>query len=147
MIVNLSYVVAISYVIADAVSKGYTCNRDSSENCSQNEAKNFCAVPATLDVLMFQMLASIVFPGFTINRWVTFVSFMEEKIGLQNALPLVVYEYLPTAAGLALIPLVVKPLDSLVEKVLDLSVRPILVKNFPFCQLEPIFGGERDARE
>jgi hypothetical protein len=28
-----------------------------------------------------------------------------------------VYEYLPTAAGLALIPFIVKPLDSLVEKV------------------------------
>ena len=33
------------------------------------------------------------------------------------SVPPVVYEYLPTAAGLALIPFIVKPLDTLVEKV------------------------------
>ena len=76
-----------------------------------------CSLPATVDVLLFQMLASVVFPGFTINRWVTLVAYLESTLNLQDSLPAAVYEYLPTAAGLALIPFIVKPLDSLVEKV------------------------------
>jgi hypothetical protein len=51
------------------------------------------------------------------TRWVTFVSYLEETAHLQDSVPAIVYEYLPTAAGLALIPFIVKPLDSLVEKV------------------------------
>lgn len=42
-----------------------------------------CAVPASFDVLTFQMLASVVFPGFTINRWVAFVEYMLDASNLE----------------------------------------------------------------
>ena len=42
---------------------------------------------------------------------------------------------LPTALGLALIPLIVAPLDALAEKILDNIVRPVLYENFPPCAL------------
>ncbi|KAG5188923.1 mitochondrial 18 KDa protein-domain-containing protein [Tribonema minus] len=149
LVATLSYAVAFA-VSADAIAKGYSCAKESSAACKAQGKANMCAFPATLDVLLFQMLASVIFPGFTINRWVTFVGFLESSLNLQDTLPPVVYEYLPTAAGLALIPFIVKPLDVLVEKpldvlvekMLDVTVRPLLVQLFPLCDLEPIFGAE-----
>lgn len=43
-----------------------------------------CAFPASFDVLTFQMLASVVFPGFTINRWVAFVEYMLQASDLES---------------------------------------------------------------
>lgn len=63
------------------------------------------------------MLASVIFPGFTINRWVTFVTYLEQTLHLKGQVPDEVYTYLPTAAGLLLIPFIVAPLDNLVELV------------------------------
>jgi hypothetical protein len=42
---------------------------------------------------------------------------------------------LPTALGLALIPLIVTPLDTLTERILDSTIRPVLYENFPPCAL------------
>ncbi|CAM9794000.1 unnamed protein product [Chrysoparadoxa australica] len=143
-LVLLSYGVAIAYVCADAIAKGWGCARDS-KPVYEAEGKTgggLCALPATFDVLTFQMLASVIFPGFTINRWVAFVGYMEETLHLQDTLPPAVYEYLPTAAGLALIPFIVEPLDNLVEEMLDRSLRPILFKLFPLCELASVFGNE-----
>lgn len=39
----------------------------------------------------------------------------------------------PTALGLAMIPLVVKPLDSLTDKILETFIVPRLEKAFPNC--------------
>ncbi|CAM9999083.1 unnamed protein product [Laminaria digitata] len=62
------------------------------------------------------MLASVVFPGFTINRWVAFVEYLLGASDLESQFP-GVGGWLPTAAGLALIPFIVAPLDNLVEEV------------------------------
>lgn len=131
--VVLSYAVAVSYVTADAISKGYQCAKDSDSKT--------CALPASFDVLTFQMLASVVFPGFTINRWVAFVTYCLDTFNVEAQFPGVM-SWLPTAAGLALIPFIVAPLDNLVEEMLDRTIRPILVEKFPSCELEPIFGME-----
>lgn len=41
-------------------------------------------MPALFDVLTFQMLASVIFPGFTINRWVAFVTFVINATHLES---------------------------------------------------------------
>ncbi|CAM9732026.1 unnamed protein product [Ectocarpus sp. 6 AP-2014] len=128
-----SYGVAIAYVSADAVSKGFKCAKESDSKT--------CALPASFDVLTFQMLASVVFPGFTINRWVAFVEYLLQASDLESQFP-GVGGWLPTAAGLGLIPFIVAPLDNLVEEVLDKTIRPVLLDKFPTCELEPIFGAE-----
>ncbi|CAM9622459.1 unnamed protein product [Ascophyllum nodosum] len=134
-VVIASYGVAISYVTADAISKGVAC--------AKNSGSTTCALPASFDVLTFQMLASVVFPGFTINRWVAVVDHLVSAYDLEAQVP-GVGTWLPTAAGLAFIPFIVKPLDNLVELMLDKTIRPMLVKVFPACKLEPIFGMELD---
>ncbi|CAM9825517.1 unnamed protein product [Ectocarpus fasciculatus] len=128
-----SYGVAIAYVSADAVAKGFKCAKESDSKT--------CALPASFDVLTFQMLASVVFPGFTINRWVAFVEYLLQASDLESQFP-GVGGWLPTAAGLGLIPFIVAPLDNLVEEVLDRTIRPVLLDKFPTCELEPIFGAE-----
>ncbi|CAM9585453.1 unnamed protein product [Pylaiella littoralis] len=128
-----SYGVAIAYVSADAVAKGFKCSKESDSKA--------CALPASFDVLTFQMLASVVFPGFTINRWVAFVEYIVQASDLESQFPGVA-GWLPTAAGLGLIPFIVAPLDNLVEEVLDRTLRPFLVDKFPSCELQPIFGAE-----
>ncbi|CAM9215108.1 unnamed protein product [Discosporangium mesarthrocarpum] len=141
--VLLSYGVAIAYVSADAIYKGYQCSRDSKPNFTGEEkfGPSVCALPASFDVLTFQMLASVVFPGFTINRWVAFIAFMINYLDLNTQIPGLI-DWFPTAAGLALIPFIVAPLDNLVEEMLDRTIRPALMKQFPLCELEPIFGAE-----
>jgi hypothetical protein len=39
----------------------------------------------------------------------------------------------PTALGLAMIPIVVKPLDSLTERILELFIIPKLEQTYPNC--------------
>jgi hypothetical protein len=73
------------------------------------------------------------------------VSYLEETAHLQDSVPALVYEYLPTAAGLALIPFIVKPLDSLVEKVLYSYVNTSLccaVVTAP-CACTQLLGAQR----
>jgi hypothetical protein len=50
----------------------------------------------------------------------------------------------PTVLGLALIPLIVTPIDALTEKFLDEIVRPQLVKRFPTCTL-PFAENDEDG--
>lgn len=56
-----SYAVATGYVIADTVDK---TNRDYKKNTSLRSAGITAA-----DVFIWQMLASVAIPGFTINRY------------------------------------------------------------------------------
>ena len=121
-----SYGLAIAYVVADAIAKAFDASGEGG-----SAAK---AVAAATDVLAFQMLASVACPGFTINRWVALVDFWVREAcsapQLQGSVNADVVEslvhWVPTAAGLLLIPFIVKPLDTLVEKMLDMFLRPLL---------------------
>mmetsp|Transcript_39218 Transcript_39218/g.70229 ORF Transcript_39218/g.70229 Transcript_39218/m.70229 type:complete len:125 (+) Transcript_39218:66-440(+) len=89
-------------------------------------------------VLSFQLLASVALPGFTINRWVLFLGLCAEEYDhLVAHLDPVILEWLPTLGGLALIPLIVRPLDFLVERALELILEPYLHKQFPRCTVTP----------
>ena len=150
-IVTFSYVLAITYVFADAISKGTASDK-------LNKALKGCGLAAVIDTLAFQFLASIIFPGFIINRWVTLSGYLTftkfqiptlvaEKLAvssdqvvfqlpfLGDITPYSVGQSIPTALGLILIPLIVAPLDALTETILDTAVRPVLAQTFPECEL------------
>jgi Ca2+-binding EF-hand superfamily protein len=77
---------------------------------------------AGFDALIWQTIASVALPGFTINR---FVTLMEEACeGQAAANPIA--EYFPTIFGLAMIPIICKPLDVLADFGLDATLRPLL---------------------
>ena len=160
-VVIFSYVLAITYVLADAVSKGGECAEE-----PKNVGITGCGVAAVIDTLSFQFIASIIIPGTIINRWVTLVSYlsyvqidiagkMSTALGVAHDSVLAsvggvdvtcdaIASSTPTALGLALIPVIVAPIDALTEKFLDEVVRPILVKQFPRCSL-PFAENDEDA--
>lgn len=147
-VVYLSYVAALSYVFADTASKG--------KAAAEEQTGDFgCGQAAVLECLTFQMLASIIFPSFVINRWVALWGILTTDIfdsskfisdNLHVAPDAIITSFgdiaitsesitgeIPTAAGLLLIPLIVKQIDALTEKILDLVVRPALLKKYPNC--------------
>lgn len=149
-IVALSYALAITYVLADAVSKG-------NDNIKRNGGTTSCGVAAALDTLLFQFIASIIFPGFVVNRWVAFCGYLTyDKLDVANRLseqwhvdhnqvltlvgsvaitPESIASSIPTALGLALIPAIIAPLDALTEMLLDRFIRPEILKAFPDCDM------------
>lgn len=147
-VVYLSYVAALSYVFADTASKG--------KAAAELQTGDFgCGQAAVFECLTFQMLASIIFPSFIINRWVALwgiittdlfdtTTFVSETLHIAPSATIVslgeiaitpdsITGEIPTAAGLLLIPLIVSQIDSLTEKILDLVVRPALLKKYPNC--------------
>lgn len=76
---------------------------------------------AVLDTLLWQGLASVAIPGFTINRICWF-----SNLALQNlakSLPAVTRRWTVTAIGLGSIPLIIKPIDRSVDALMELTVR------------------------
>jgi len=81
------------------------------------------ALVAGGDALIWQTIASVALPGFTINRFVTLA---EIGCQAQAAAGSVVAEYFPTILGLSMIPIICKPLDELADVGLDQTLRPLL---------------------
>jgi len=150
-IVIASYVLALTYVGADAVSKGIDAGKLTP--VVPEEDRTFynsfvgCTTAAAIDTLSFQLLASIFFPGFIINRWVTLCGYLTHDVldtsfvgdgfalGPYTVDAAAIADGLPTLMGLLLIPIIVTPLDALTEKILDTTIRPFLATRFPPCAL------------
>uniref|UniRef100_A0A0G4FUR6 Mitochondrial fission process protein 1 n=1 Tax=Chromera velia CCMP2878 TaxID=1169474 RepID=A0A0G4FUR6_9ALVE len=120
-LVNLSYAVAFAYIFADSAAKG--------KQCAENPERSRSPTPpvAVIDCLIFQILASVVFPSFNINRIVALVGTQLEQIeAIANSvgIPTETADYVPTLVGLAIIPFIAPPLDTFVEEILDLTYRP-----------------------
>ncbi|KAJ8956245.1 hypothetical protein NQ318_014977 [Aromia moschata] len=114
--VNVSYAVATTYVLADTIDKSlksYKANLN-----EKNHIRKVCY--ATADTLVWQMLASVMVPGFTINR-VCFLS--NYLLAKANKLPKTTRKWVVTSVGLISIPFIIKPIDELVDFVLDESLR------------------------
>lgn len=128
-----SYAVAIAYVLADAADKGMkaeaiaaslpTTSEQQQNPNSQAGAKNpqIEAVKATVDTLVWQSLASVVIPGFTINRIVWLAKKLTDSV--DGKLPAPARKWAPTLIGLSFIPFIVHPIDEGVTKLLDLTIR------------------------
>ncbi|KAL5016658.1 hypothetical protein ScPMuIL_006247 [Solemya velum] len=115
--VRLSYVVASGYVVGDAVYKGIKA----SNNTSDDDNKRANRVKLTvLDTLIWQGLASVAIPGYTINR-ICALSLFTLRVGTK--LPPDTRKWLTTAVGLACIPFIIKPIDRSVDVMMNIGVR------------------------
>jgi fission process protein 1 len=68
------------------------------------------------DTVAWQGLASVAIPGFVINRVVAVVGRIS---------PAHMLHWAPTAAGLAAIPFIIRPIDMGVDHLMDALVRPL----------------------
>lgn len=74
----------------------------------------------TTDTLLWQLLASVAIPGFTINRVCAFSNFL---LKYNQKMPTSLRKWTVTGIGLVTIPFIIKPIDKFVDYALDNSVR------------------------
>lgn len=74
------------------------------------------------DTLSWQLLASVLIPGLTINR---ICYFTLQYLSKRTALSLTRRKWTSTAVGLASIPFIVKPIDHSVDFAMDATVRKL----------------------
>lgn len=74
----------------------------------------------TTDTLIWQLLASVVVPGLTINRTCAISNYFLKK---SEKLPKTTRKWVVTGIGLVTIPFIIKPIDKLVDIVLDETLR------------------------
>ncbi|KUF92840.1 Mitochondrial fission process protein 1 [Phytophthora nicotianae] len=106
-----SYLVAFGYVLGDTFDKATKAHAKAMEQRVSSRKRNALVVDATVDTLVWQTMASVAIPGFTINR-----------VRAAKNSP-VVRRWAPTAIGLGVIPLIIHPIDSFVDLAMDKTVR------------------------
>lgn len=120
-LVTPSYVVAFGYCFADAATSGYKSYEDANGRGSRTSAID--AAISSMDVMIWQSLASVMIPGATINMIVKASRFSVSRSPF--ALPAMFSTWAPTAIGLSSIPLIVHPIDAFVDLIMDSSYRQI----------------------
>ncbi|CAI5454986.1 unnamed protein product [Caenorhabditis angaria] len=119
IVVKFSYVVAFGYVAADSIDKSAKESKKSFAN--DGEKTKRVAIVAG-DTVLWQTLASVMIPGFTINRFCHFTNILLEK---STKLPPTSRKYTVTLLGLATIPFIVHPIDHFVETSMNNTVRKL----------------------
>ncbi|XP_066056078.1 mitochondrial fission process protein 1 isoform X1 [Chamaea fasciata] len=137
-VVWASYGVATAYVTADAIDKGRKAATVSATPSSP--PASVPALPLTpvspqahpqdptrvgvavVDTFVWQSLASVAIPGFTINR---LCAASLALLGSLTRWPLPVRRWTTTALGLAAIPLIITPIDRTVDFLMDSSLRKL----------------------
>jgi len=115
--VRATYGVASAYVLADTYDKGVKQSKEPGADTSK-------VAIAAVDTLLWQALASVIVPGFTINRicW-------GAGMGLAKVLPGVAEtarNWMVTGLGLGVIPLIIHPIDNGVHVVMDNTTRKLI---------------------
>jgi len=131
--VFLTYVIASGYVVSDSIYQGAKVAK---EDVSINEnAKNMRVMVTAMESLLWQSLASVAIPGFTINRMVALAHYSLDQMyktdlwhGVSADITSQVDHWGPTLFGLAMIPLIVRPIDTTVEDSFERYVRPPIQK-------------------
>ena len=116
-----SYVVAFGYCFCDAVTSGKNAY-DSAKKAKLPTATADSLV-STADTLIWQSLASVCIPGLVINQIVK-----ASRIAVARSpawVPAAITTWFPTAAGLGSIPLIIHPIDHLVDELMDNSFRRV----------------------
>uniref|UniRef100_A0A8D2KTF8 Mitochondrial fission process protein 1 n=1 Tax=Varanus komodoensis TaxID=61221 RepID=A0A8D2KTF8_VARKO len=103
-VVWASYGLATAYVTADAVDKG----KKAAAAKPEVEGRTSRAAVAVVDTFVWQALASVAIPGFTINRICATSLYL---MGRMTRWPLSVRKWATTAVGLSAIPFIIKPID------------------------------------
>lgn len=117
-VVWLSYGVSSSYVLADAIDKG----KKAGEVPSPEAGRSTRVTIAVVDTFVWQALASVAIPGFTINRICATSLYV---LGTATRWPLAVRKWTTTALGLLAIPVIIHPIDRSVDFLLDSSLRKL----------------------
>lgn len=112
----LSYGVSSCYVLADAVDKG----RKAAQVPGPEAGRHSRMTVAVVDTLVWQALASVAIPGFTINRVCAASLYV---LGATTRWPLATRKWTTTALGLLAIPVIIHPIDRSVDFLLDASLR------------------------
>ncbi|KAL4609449.1 mitochondrial fission process protein 1 [Arapaima gigas] len=113
-----SYVVAMTYVSADAMDKG----KKAAVEHGENPKKAAQVATAVVDTFVWQALASVAIPGFTINRVCAASLYLLSRT---TRWPLPVRKWTTTALGLSIIPFIITPIDRSVDFLLDSSLRKV----------------------
>uniref|UniRef100_H2YXE2 Mitochondrial fission process protein 1 n=1 Tax=Ciona savignyi TaxID=51511 RepID=H2YXE2_CIOSA len=114
-VVYASYVVASTYVLADASSKGFNFSKNTTV------VKSNSPVLAFTDALIWQSLASVIIPGFVINRVCAGTLYMLQNVSPK--MPLTARKWTSTIIGLLAIPAIIQPIDRTVDFAMDTSIR------------------------
>ncbi|NXB68492.1 MTFP1 protein, partial [Struthidea cinerea] len=138
-VVWASYGVATAYVTADAIDKGRKAATVSATP-PHPPGRSLLTLPLTpvspqahaqdptrvgvavVDTFVWQSLASVAIPGFTINR---LCAASLALLGSLTRWPLPVRRWTTTALGLAAIPLIITPIDRTVDFLMDSSLRKL----------------------
>jgi len=154
--VPFSYAVAIAYVLTDTADKGSKAYRTARKQLSENKSLspqvkvprlvNLLAFERTLDTVVWQLLASVACPGYTIHTVVALFHAalrpLEETVQAQQLAAMaatslhlppaevlaLMDKSLPTAVGLAVIPFIVHPIDNGIHAIMNASLRPAMRK-------------------
>lgn len=111
-----SYCVAASYVMFDTIDKG-----QKAFDAAEEEDKLTDTLRISTETLTWQMLASVFWPGSIIRVIVNASATMISNNHLDDKL-----HFLPTLIGLMAIPVIVKPIDTTVDKLMESSISKVI---------------------
>jgi fission process protein 1 len=106
-----SYCVAASYVLFDTLDKGQRAYETTPKEERFEETFR-----VSLETFTWQMLASVFWPGGVIRLTVNTINFLMPNDN----------EYLSTVLGILLIPIIVRPIDETVDKVVENCLSKLL---------------------
>ena len=113
-----SYCVAAAYVMFDTIDKG-----EKAYNAAEEEDKMMDTVRISTETFTWQMLASVFWPGSIIRVIVNMAATMISNNDLDNNH---FVHILPTLIGLSAIPMIVKPIDTTVDKIMEGSISKVI---------------------
>jgi len=116
-----TYVLSISYVIADSYDKAMKAHKKYEKQGERVQRANVAV--EGLDCMLWQGAASVVIPGLLIHRAVYAMRTLT-----YNAPQPLVRKFAPTVFGLSLIPFIIHPLDNFVHWGMDNTTRPAMAK-------------------
>jgi fission process protein 1 len=110
-----SYCVAASYVMFDTIDKG-----QKAFDAAEEEDKIIDTLRISTETLTWQMLASVFWPGSIIRVIVNAAAHVIADRNLDEL------HYLPTLIGVMAIPVIVKPIDTTVDKLMETSISKVI---------------------
>jgi fission process protein 1 len=127
--VRPSYIVAFSYVGADAFYCAYRHSEKDPAITSGNNIERVHAAVVGFDALVWQTFASVLLPGGAINTIVKASRLAVSRTPI--ILPHLVSKWFPTCAGLLSIPFIVTPIDEFVDFTMNKTARSYLYEYRP----------------
>ncbi|KAK5638327.1 hypothetical protein RI129_012622 [Pyrocoelia pectoralis] len=118
--VMVSYGVSTTYVLADTASKTKDAYLQQNENIKKVSFVAF-------DTFLWQMLASVIVPGITINRTCAGANYL---LKYNKTLSKFARKWAVTSIGLVMIPFIIKPIDHFIDNVLDVTLRKYVPEDF-----------------